>query len=111
MFFAPKLATPVAKLYYEEGFEKAVAAALKEIPDSASACIYDDSQSIFVTSLNQLNLDRMIEKAVQDRIPNISLDGRQRDPHFRVLANGKTYYWSFNDAKLYAIQASSWSLT
>ncbi len=111
MFFAPNLATPVAKLYYEDGFNKAVAAAFKEIPDSASACIYDDSQNIFVTSLDQLNLDRMIGKAVQDRIPNISLDGRQRDPHFRVLANGKTYYWSFHDAKFYAFPAGRWTLT
>lgn len=111
MFFAPSLATPVAKLYYEEGFEKAVAVALKEIPDSANACIYDDAQNIFVTSIDQLDLGRMIEKAIRDKIPRPRPNGLQRDPHFRVLANGKTYYWSFHDAKLYAFPARSWTLT
>ena len=108
--FAPFWATPAARLYYETGFDDTVAAALSEIPGSANACIYDDSQNIFVTSIDQLDAGRMIGKAVRDRIPRPRRSGSQKDPHFRVLADGKTYYWSFREAKLYPFPGTNWTL-
>ncbi len=111
MVFSPYWATPAARLYYETGFDDAVADALKGIPGSASACIYDDSQHIFVTSIDQLDASRMIEEAIRDRIPRLPPRGLQRDPHFRVLADGKTYYWSFRDATLHPFPGTDWTLT
>lgn len=109
--FASFWATSAARLYYETGFDDAVADALKEIPGSAKACIYDDSQHIFVTSIDQLDAGRMIEKALRDRVPGPRPAGLRRDPHFRVLADGKTYYWSFRDAALYPFPGTTWTLS
>lgn len=110
VIFAPIWATLIAKLCYKPGFEESVAKALAEIPDFEKACIYDDARNIYVTSLDQLNVDRMIEKAVQDRIPKFSFDGRQRDPHFRVYVNGDTYWWSFRERNLNLFREDSWTL-
>lgn len=111
MFVAHTWVAPIAKLYYEDGFDEAVADALKEIPESEDACIYDDAQNIFVPSIGQLDTGRMIEKAIRDKAPRPRPNGLQRDPHFRVLASGKTYYWSFRDARLYPFQADRWTLS
>ena len=108
--FAPVWATPVARLWYASGFEEDVTAALAAIDDSGAACIYDDTRNIFVTSVDQLNVDRMIRQAVRDKSPRLDMDGLQRDPHFRVYSNGRTYYWSFRSRKLHAFRGDRWSL-
>ena len=110
LVFAPFWVTPAAKLWYKPGFEESVAKALAEIPDVDTGCIYDDARNIYVTSPDQLDVDRMIEKAVQDRVPRLRFNGVQRDPHFRVYANGNTYWWSFKERNLYPFRADRWSL-
>jgi len=107
---APVWLTPIAKLWYEPGFEQAVEKALAEIPGSENACIYDDSLGIYVTSIQQLQLERMIERAVQDRVSLPSLDPVLRHPHFRVYAGDETYYWSFRSKQLQAFRSSTWTL-
>lgn len=108
--FAPVWATPIARLWYETGFEENVAEALAEIGDSESACIYDDGLHMFVTSIDQLDAGGMIERAVQDKSPRPRLRVLQRDPHFRVYSGGHTYYWSFRDKKLYPFRGNRWTL-
>ena len=108
--FAPVWATPIAKLWYEPGFEKAVAKALMEIPDYENACIYDDTRHMFVSSIERLDVQRMIEKAVQDKAPRPRLNGLQRDPHFRVYNGRNTYYWSFRDEQFHAFRGDRWTL-
>ncbi|WP_405240675.1 hypothetical protein [Lentisalinibacter orientalis] len=107
--FLPVWFTPIAKFWYEPGFEEAVSAALKDIPDHENACIYDDTQNIFVTSVEQLDVGRMLEKAVKDRIPHLR-GGKWRDPHFRIYANGRTYYWSFSDEEFHPFLGDRWTL-
>ena len=108
---APIWATPLAKVWYKRGFEGAVTAALTDIPGNETACIYDDSRNIFVTSVGQLNVDRMIEKAVQDKALRPRRRLLQRDPHFRVYSAGRTYYWSFRQKELHAFRGDRWTLT
>lgn len=108
--FAPVWATPLARMWYEPGFEQAVTKALAEIPGSENACIYDDSQNRFVTSVDQLDVGRMIEKSVQDNVPRPRFNSVQRDPHFRVYSGGRTYYWSFRDERLHAFGGNRWTL-
>src|SRR6056297_1135367 len=107
--FLPVWFTPIAKFWYEPGFEEAVSAALKDIPAHENACIYDDTQNIFVTSVEQLDVGRMLEKAVKDRVPN-PREGKWRDPHFRVYSHGRTYYWSFRNEAFHAFRGDRWSL-
>ena len=106
----PALATPFAKFWYKLGFEDTVAEALSAIPGSEQACIYDDTRKIFVTSLNQLDVDRMIEQAVHNNLPLPRTNPFFRDPHFRVLANGKTYYWSFRNREFYPFRSDRLTL-
>lgn len=104
----PMWATPVAKLWYESGFEGAVAEALVEIPNSENACIYDDTRHMFVTSVGQLDVERMVENAVRDKAPIPRT--HQRDPHFRVYNGRNTFYWSFRDQELHAFWGDRWTL-
>ena len=110
LVLTPIWATPIAKLWYKPGFEELVAEALKEIPEFEKACVFDDTRNIYVTSLDQLNVDRMIEKAVQDKTPHFRLNGLQKDPHFRVYSNGNTYWWSFRERKFYPVRGNLWTL-
>lgn len=82
VLFTPIWSVPFAQLWYQSGFEDAVAKALAEIPDSENACIYDETVHRFVTSINQLDVERMIKRAVHDKGSMMRLDRPQRDPHF-----------------------------
>jgi len=105
---APIFATPVAKFWYEPGFEDAVAEALTEIPNYENACIYDDTRHMFVTSIGELDVGRMIEQAMEDKalIPRT----HQRDPHFRVYNGRNTFYWSFRESEFHAFWGDRWTL-
>lgn len=109
-FSAPVWVTPIAKLWYKPGFEEAVTEALSDLPDYESACIYDDTTNIFVTSVGQLNVERMIEKAARDNGPKFRLNALHRDPHFRVYSGGHTYYWSFRNEKFHPFWRDRWTL-
>lgn len=107
--FAPVIVTPLAKLWYEPGFEDSVAEAMQVIPESEGACIYDDSRGIFVTSIEQLDVGRMIERAVRNRFP-IPRNPSFIHPHFRIYSGGQTYYWSFRDRGFKSFSHSGFSL-
>ncbi len=104
----PRWGTPIARLLYETDFGDIVATELAKLPDSENACIFDDSQSIFVASPDQLNVGRMLRRALQDRTPR--LNPVWRDPHFRVLTGGRTYYWSFRDRTFHGYYADQFTL-
>jgi hypothetical protein len=108
--FAPFWATPIAMWWYKPGFEEAVASALDRLPGKAGACIYDDQTNIFVTSPSELSVDKMIASAVRDQTPDLSMNRRQRDPHFRVYSGGATYYWSFKESALIRFEGDRWTL-
>lgn len=108
--FAPVWATPVARLWYESGFEEDVSSAIAALNTSGQVCIYDDSRHLFVSSAEQLDSATMIERAVRDHTPAIRLNGLQRDPHFRVYARGQTYYWSFRASELHVFRGDRWTL-
>ena len=107
--FAPALVTPFAKLWYEPGFEDSVAEAMQAMPESEGACIYDDTRGVFVTSIQQLDVGRMIEKAVRNRFP-IPRNPSIIDPHFRIYSGGQTYYWSFKEREFKSFNRSGFSL-
>ncbi|MDJ0712230.1 MAG: hypothetical protein QNJ14_17710 [Woeseiaceae bacterium] len=101
---------PAARLWYATGFSEAVTTELAKLPGSENACIYDDSQNLFVTSPEQLNVDKMLRRALVDRAPRLRRNRRWRDPHFRVYAGGRTYYWSFRERKFHGFYADRWTL-
>lgn len=105
---AHRFVTPIAILWYQPGFEDAVADALTKIPDYEGACIFDDSQHRFVGSIDQLDSRRMIEIAVLDRLPVPRT--LWREPHFRVDNGQNTYYWSFKEQRFYPFVGSTWAL-
>ena len=106
--FAPMWATPIALLWYEPGFESAVAEALTEIPYPENACVYDDTRHMFVTTVGQLDAERMIEKAVREKAPVSRV--LLRYPHFRVFNGRNTFYWSFRDRKFQVCRGDTWTL-
>jgi hypothetical protein len=106
----PLWATPIAMWWYKAGFAQAVAGALDRLPGSAAVCVYDDQANIFVTSPSQLVVDKMIAKAVRDHTPDVSMDRRQRAPHFRAYSGGATYYWSFTESALIRFEGDRWTL-
>ena len=101
--------SPIAKFWYEPGFQDAVIGALDELPGSPDVCIYDDTRHMFVASVGSLDVDRMIEKAVGDNLPVPRT--HQRDPHFRVYDGERTYYWSFKSGGFHAFVGDRFSLT
>ena len=107
--FAPVIVTPFAKFWYERGFEGAVVEAMKVVPGSESACIYDDTRNMFVTSIDELDVSRMIETAVNNKFP-IPHDPPHIDPHFRIYSGGQTYYWSFGDEEFKRFNRKGFSL-
>ncbi len=106
--FLPVWLTPLAKAWYEPGFEEDVAAALGKIRDHDSACIFDDSRKRFVGTPAQLDVALMIERAVSDRAPLPLRHGS--DPHFRVYNGRNTFYWSFGESRLVPFRGDRWTL-
>ena len=108
--FAPLWATPIAMWWYKPGFEEAVADALDRLPRKAGICVYDDQINIFVNSPSQLAVGKMIASAVRDQTRGLSMNRRQRDPHFRIYSNSATYYWSFRESALIRFEGDRWTL-
>ena len=106
----PLWAMPIATWWFKPGFEEAVAGALNRLSGTAAACVYDDQTDIFVTSPSQLAVDKMIATALRDHTPDVSMDRRQRDPHFRVYSGGATFYWSFAESGLIRFDGDRWTL-
>ena len=103
------IATLIVKLVYEPGFEDAVAEALKEVPGSESSCLFDDTRNMSVTTIQQLDAERMIENAVQSQFP-IRHNPSHIGSHFRIYSNRRTYYWSFRDEESYPFVGNRFSL-
>ncbi len=109
-FYATAWVTPVAKIWFKSGFTDSVEGALSAIPNVDRACIYDDSRRIFVSDVKQLDVDRMLEIAVKDYMPFFWGRTHQRDPHFRVLVDEKTFYWSFHKQAFHLFGGDRWTL-
>ena len=108
--FGRPLVQPVAIWWYGSDFASKATEAAASLTDAGERCIFDDSRNIFVKSFADLDLERIIVKALDDEYPRFRLERPQRNPHFRVLANDQTYYWSFRERKFFAFRGDRWTL-
>jgi len=108
--FGRPLVQPVATWWYGSDFVSDTTKAAARISDTVERCIFDDSRNIFVESFADLDVDKMIDKALNDTYPRFRLERPQRDPHFRILVNNRTHYWSFRERKFFAFRGDRWSL-
>ena len=88
--FGRPLVQPVATWWYGSDFVSNATSAAASFSSQDERCIFDDSRNIFVESLAELDVDRMIDKALDDKYPRFRLERPLRDPHFRVLSDDRT---------------------
>jgi hypothetical protein len=100
----------VARAWYGPSFEASATTALTELPVSESTCIFDDSTGIFVSSIDELDKVRIIERAARASTILWGTDRPIRRPHFRVYSGGKTYYWSFGEKRFVRFAGERMSL-
>ena len=108
IFAMPFWSPLAAKNWYGPSFESTAKSALSDLPDPISICIFDDSIGLFVRSVDELNKNRILERAARDstmlwRTPI-------RRPHFRVYSQSQTYYWSFGEERFLKFAGDRMSL-
>ena len=101
---------PAVIWWYGNEFVLNAESAATKLPDTENRCIFDDSRNIFVESFSELDVNRIIDKALDDKYPRFRMERPLRDPHFRVLSNERTYYWSFREKKFFAFRGDRWTL-
>ncbi len=104
------LAKPLAVWWYKADFEVDANAAAAKFSEASHRCIYDDHRNIIVKTFAELDVEGMLERAVDDNYPRFRFERPQRDPHFRIFANDRTYWWSFREREFFAFRGNRWTL-